>query len=211
LADGRYLLLAHRTSDEVTRYLLFTFDPATRHVAQLSVTSDLPDSRTCVLWTPVIDRERRVAYLLSQVTGANRVGLYRVTLDTGELTESIATTALDPAYSLSGAAVALLQDGRLLVTGGSEDGSNFAPVKRTLLLVPGAAGSVPSLLAEVGVGGMLTLSWKSAAGLFTVEASADLANWMPVEVASATVDALQVLNVNATETARFFRLRRAQP
>lgn len=208
LADGRFLLLAHRTKDDVTEYMLFTFDPVQKRFERMAVTPGLPDSKEYVLWTPVVDAARGHAHLLAQSTKASstEVSLLTVNVNSGALHQSAAPTVLDPAYSLAGAAIALLQDGRLFITGGSEDGSNFKPVRRTLFVTAGEAAPRANLvLGKTGSQG-INLTWTAPADAFVLETSTDLIQWAEVTGVTSSGER-HVLIVSTSESARFYRLR----
>lgn len=210
LADGKFLLLARRTRDGVTSYLLFTFNPATKTLERVPVTPDLPDSRTRWLWTPVVDSARGQAHILEQPSqsSAQEVSVSTLDLATGALVQSVAPTRLEPAYYLSGAALTLLQDGRLFITGGSQDGSNFNPVPHTLFLTPGRASASPTLHVRKSPQDVITLSWICAPAVWELESSSDLSDWLIVSSAPTTLGEQHEFTAPAGDTARFFRLRR---
>jgi hypothetical protein len=211
LADGRFLLLAHRTTDGVTEYTLFTFDPVQKRFERMAVSPGLPDSREYALWTPVVDAARGCAHLLAQSVKASttEVSLFTVNVNSGALHQSAGPTVLDPAYSLGGAAIALLQDGRLLITGGSEDGSNFKPVRRTLLLTAGEAAPQASLVLEKTGKPGINLTWTAPADTFVLETSTNLIEWAAAAGVTSSGER-HVLIVSTSESVRFYRLRVAQ-
>ncbi len=208
LADGRFLLLAHRTAGGVTEYTLFTFDPRNKRFERMSVTPNLPSGKDYALWIPVVDNARGRAHLLAQSATATptQVSLFSVDLESGAVHQSASPTALEPAYSLGGAAVTLLQDGRVFVTGGTEDGSNYKPVRRTLFVTPGDATSGPKLAVEKTGAATMKVSWTAPAGAFGVETSTNLVDWAPAPEATSTGD-LHSLAVSAADSARFYRLK----
>ena len=169
LTDGTYLYSAFRTSDGVTSYRLFTFDPASLEIAEF-VTDGLPDSQTFhLVEQPIVDVARGQAYLLAQVANSNPavVKLITIHLDNGTVQVSDAGHVFG--YSLYGTAITLLEDGRLFVSGGSADGSNFNPVNKTLYITPGSQPlTAPSLSAPeheaTDVSVNPTLSWQEVDG-----------------------------------------------
>jgi hypothetical protein len=156
-----------------------------------------------------VDAERGRAQL-AQVAGSGptEVRLLTVELATGQLSHSSESKVLEPAYHLSGAGITLLQDGRIFITGGSEDGSNFKPVRHTLLVTPGMLVTRPQLQVEKGTGAGITLSWNVAEGSFVIETSTNLLNWTPMTM-PAPEDGRIAFSVATDEAARFFRLRQA--
>jgi len=136
LADGRYLYLAHRVESGLVSYRLFTFDPQTLAINVISV-PQLPDSSTFTLWDhPVVDAARGVVHLLAQVAGSNPMEFRLLTINLASGNSVISETAHFPGYSLMGAAITLLGDGRLMVSGGSANGTNFQAVQTTFYITP---------------------------------------------------------------------------
>ncbi|MHB9008712.1 MAG: right-handed parallel beta-helix repeat-containing protein [Limisphaerales bacterium] len=209
LADGRSLFLAQRTEQSITRYRLFTVDPQSQSIAVLALTPDLPDSRAHSLWPPVVDAARGRAHLLAQVAGSNppQLRLFSVDLATGALTSSAQPYVLEPAYQLSGAGVTLLADGRLFVTGGSEDGSNFKPVRHTLLIAPPTTTTAPSLRVVRTATGAIQLVWSAGPGAFVVETSVNLSDWSVLPDTPIPVDGGLGITVSFDPAVRFFRLK----
>jgi hypothetical protein len=203
---------AHRES--VTHYRLWTFDPQTAAIAPLGITPALPDSQTHTLWAPVVDTARGRAHLLAQVAGSNppEIRLLSVELAAGTLTSSAQSHVLDPAYVLSGAGITLLADGRLFVTGGSADGSNFNPVRHTLLVTPAAAGAAaPSLEIDRPNGSEIEIVWAGQAGDYLVQESTNLIDWstvLPEPIQDG--DGLRI-TLPLNQSIRFFRLLPAAP
>jgi hypothetical protein len=158
LEDGRTLWLASKVTGSVDRYRLFTFDPATKAIDQFETVPELPDDATAVpLGHPVIDLPRGRAHWLAQVGGGGtspEVALYSVDLTSGALMRS--SNSVTFAYSLSGAGVNLLADGRLLVTGGSSDGSNNNPVSHTRLITLSEMFAIYTLRYQASVGGTVS-------------------------------------------------------
>lgn len=148
LADGRYLYLAQRTQQGVTSYQLFTFDPATLAIAPVAA-AGLPDSQSLFLLDqPVIDTALQRAYIVGQVAGSSPVEVKLVTVILHTSTVLVSSTGHTLDYHLSGAGITRLGDGRLLVSGGSADGSNFQPVDRTLYITPPAGQPPVSAVVE---------------------------------------------------------------
>lgn len=210
MADGRYLLMAYRAVGGATTYALFTFDPATKAIERFATQPPLPDSSVLALWGPVVDAARGRAILLGQVAGASQTELRvaTVSLASGGLSISANSHAPSPAYSLSGAGLSLLSDGRLFVTGGSEDGSNFRPVRRTLIIAPAdAAPAVQVQIAKAG-NGRVYLSWPAPSTGYVLERSAGLAAWNEVMDQPEEVEGRFRISWDAGGGVQFFRLRK---
>ncbi|MEW6363976.1 MAG: hypothetical protein AB1714_04990 [Acidobacteriota bacterium] len=141
MTDGRYLLIAHRTETGVLEFMLVTFDPAKKVFAALHTNPELPElAGGGFPWAPLLDNRENKAYLLgtSAVEGkTQKMSLYAVDLGTMTLTEE--TGQLVPSYYVASCAQSVVEDGRILVTGGTKDGSNFNPVANTFFAQPSSA------------------------------------------------------------------------
>jgi hypothetical protein len=213
LSDGRYLLLATRTREGNVRHLLFTFDPQTKTFAPFAVTPELPDGAQYSFWAPVVDNQRGRAHLLARATGSHPTDLCLFTVDlaTGALTKSDSTGNLRPAYYLYGAGVTLLQDGRLFISGGSEDGSNFKPVQETLIVTPVTSTAAQPKLSITAEGeNAVSLTWNPASGPVTVETSTDLVDWTVLSGADLSQGTIRV-PLSTTGSCCYFRLRQTTP
>ncbi|MBX3747452.1 MAG: right-handed parallel beta-helix repeat-containing protein [Verrucomicrobiae bacterium] len=213
MEDGRYLLLARRTEGGVTRHRLFTFDPAHATVVPVATEPGLPDSTEASLWPPVLDRGRGVAHLLAQVSGVagTSIRLLSVRLADWSWTDSIGTQPIEPAYVLSGVGIAMLSDGRLWVTGGSEDGSNFRPVAHTFFLTPRGVGpvGVPALRVTREGPGRVWIDWENAGGAYVLESSTDCERWTPVLADPVAAEGRMGVTVDTEGAVRVYRLRSA--
>ncbi len=142
MADGRYLWLASRLVNGVTSYRLFTFNPETRAIIAFATQPVLPDSTSAALFQVVVDQSRDKAHVVAQLppggTPFPDIAVYSVDLASGVLTRSSNSHSLD--YSLGGAGIVSLADGRLMITGGTTR-DNFTPVNRTLLITPPATST----------------------------------------------------------------------
>jgi hypothetical protein len=105
----------------------------------------------------------------------------------------------------------LLRDGRLFITGGSEDGTNFKPVRHTLLVAPGAPLTRPKLSVTIETGGVISVTWTTTPGSVVVETSTNLVDWA-VWPDTASVEGGRIsFTVSMSEKAVFFRLRQSSP
>jgi len=145
MADGRYLWLANRTENSVTSYRLFTFDPDTKEVKVFDTHTEIPNSTHYVqAFQPAVDKDRNRAHLMAVLPGGGntpRFKILSVELNSGVLTISSNSYPMD--YSPYGAGFTPLPDGRIFLTGGSADGSNFNPTNKTLLITPPEKGFLP--------------------------------------------------------------------
>ncbi len=135
--SGDYLMLAWRPVSGVYSFRLFTFDPVSKTTAPFATTPALPDNTTHAwMQQPVVDLARGTATIVAQLAGYSTSMLEIISIDlaSGLLVRS--SNAHDLGYHLSGASITLLQDGRLLMAGGSTTGSNFYPVANTLFITP---------------------------------------------------------------------------
>jgi hypothetical protein len=213
MADGRYLYLAYRDEGEVRYYTLLTFDPATRALAAFDVQPPLPTGDQYWLRQPVVDAARGVAHLLVQHAGSDPVELRVLTVELATRTwhETSGSLVLNPAYVLSGSVVNLMADGRLFLSGGSQDGTNFHPVPYTWVITPGSFLEILPVRIELAIAedGDLILSWPDTAGNAYLETSVNLKVWVGVEGNLERVHGYWMLKVNPLDAARFFRLRRS--
>jgi hypothetical protein len=172
LSNGEYLFSAFRTSNGVNSYRLFTFDPSSLEIAEF-ITTGLPDSQTfSLIEQPIVDVVRGRSYLLAQVANSNPAEVKLITIQLENGTVEISAAGHVFGYSLYGTAITLLEDGRLFVSGGSADGSNFNPVNKTLYITPGSQPlTAPSLSAPeheaTDVSVNPSLSWQEVDGADT--------------------------------------------
>jgi len=135
-ADGRYLFLATKAS---TPPQLYTVNPTTGTIAKVMTAGAL--SATISYYPPLVDTSGTSAYLLG-ITGTSGVvtyyNLFRVSPVTGALSD-LGSDSL--AWSTSGMSVCMRRNGSILLSGGSSsaNGSNFTPVVKTRVIIPGDA------------------------------------------------------------------------
>jgi len=150
MPDGRYLFIAWKNTGGVTSYRLFAFNPETKGNDVITTYPSLPDSRTATwFYQPVVDTVRNKAYILASLPPESDnkqiIALYVLDLNTFTLSRSSNSYKLQD-YYLGGSSTVLLNDGRLMVLGGTL-GDNFSPVSHTLFITPQTAQ--PSILYEI--------------------------------------------------------------
>jgi|WetSurMetagenome_2_1015567.scaffolds.fasta_scaffold00150_39 hypothetical protein len=145
LKDGRYLFFAVKG----TAYQLFTFDPSSKAFEKAG--APIIDT-TLSLTAPVVDSARGRAYVIGERWGDGgvqtapiQICCYVVNTLTWAVKAPTDRDTLPPSYFLSGAGFSMMNDGRILMTGGhSEIGynTNFSPNDSSRILVPDT--SMPS-------------------------------------------------------------------
>lgn len=176
LSDGRYLLIAWKSSGNITQYTLFTFDPNTKQFAKLNTTPALPDSSTVGLGTPIVNQAKSKAYLFSYVlpyASPIKVRLYTVDLAANMITTPSDSYTLPDSTYVASMGSTLLKDGRIFLTGGhSQTGynTNFSPIKNTFFAVPTEAAQPAGPAAPqnmrytIGNNNMITIQWDASTG-----------------------------------------------
>ncbi len=217
LADGRHVFLASRSASGVTRYALFTVDPATGQIGRLATQPDLPDTSVAGLFHPVPTPDGTRVLLPAVRVQTEPPAYFAMSLDVASGVLAVPDPASDvvPGYRLDGTAH-VTPDGRVLVAGGSENPDNFTAVARTSFLIP-AEAAAPLLVAATWVpdapgGPRLEISWPESEGELAVESVGELGavDWQVVPGASAVVDGRRVFGipVDAESGHRFYRARR---
>jgi hypothetical protein len=134
--DGRYIWLAGKAVNSVSYRRLLVFDPVTKEISHLETNPPLPNSTEIAGFYrhPVVDNARGRVHLIATIPGNPhpQVIVFSVDLYTGLLTQLENT--YDPGYYINGADVNLLNDGRLMLSGGNSNNNNFSPVRNTLLI-----------------------------------------------------------------------------
>lgn len=146
LADGKYLFLAYKMESSDYVFSLFTFDPATKEFEVYDMPV-LPNSTEAYFVTAIVDSVNSYIYLPAIVVNSNpvEVRLYAVNQVTKELLSPTNNYVLPSSYYLSSCGFNLLNDGRILVSGGhSQTGynTNFTPINNTFIITPNVPSSV---------------------------------------------------------------------
>jgi len=149
LQDGSYLFPAIRQVGTTTTYQtrLFTVNPTTQAIVPLVITPALPDGQRLpesISPQVIINKNHNRAYLLV-VVAASEIRLYTIDLNTLRRNQPGGSYVLPAGYYVPGAGSAMLQDGRLFFTGGTDDVSTSNPLTKTLFAHL-AGNAAPSLL-----------------------------------------------------------------
>lgn len=134
MSDGRYLLTALKNAGSGYEVMLVTFDPATKLFEALDTNPALPSwAQVAISIAPIVDKQKKKAYLLGTLPmtgGIQKQVLYTLDLTTMALVEETGQYSAD--YYTDFGGQSLLKDGRILMTGGTKDGSNFNPVANSI-------------------------------------------------------------------------------
>ena len=139
--DGNYILLAYQLISGNYYFTLFSVDPTLKTITKLTPKTELPSYTTHFFAAPVVDKNKNVVYLPATRTGADPVQLDIFVVDLADSTVLSSDTSFTfpAAYYLGGTGYILLDDGRILISGGhSETGynTNFSPINKTLFVTP---------------------------------------------------------------------------
>ncbi len=138
MPNGEYLWLGSHNEDNITEYILFTFNPVSKDIKQFVTEPPLPTSTRALFDNhPLIDYSRNKAYLVANVPERDTLStitVYSIDLDEGTLTVPENSYGIN--YYISSAGMVLLNDGRIFISGGSSDRTNFNPVNNTILITP---------------------------------------------------------------------------
>ena len=178
LPDGRYILYTFAIDNPLP--VIYTFDPATKQFARFNTSPDILLTDAPWIRSLLVDAARNKVYLLNGApaypfTTSTQIRLYTLDPATGALNSPTEFYDLGAGVPLAfmgvryADAATVLQDGRLMWTGGSPSAnpySNFDATNLTLLATPGAgppAGNLPPRAnagdgQTVAVGSTVTLN-----------------------------------------------------
>lgn len=133
--DGKYLLWAYKDNN----VSLVTFDPGSKTFSKLATSPSLPLLGEEYPMDILVDNKNNKVYILALKSGVTPdvLTVYIVDLIHNSLTKAFPSYTLPDDYHLSYSANVVLEDGRILMTGGfSETGynTNFTPVDKTLFI-----------------------------------------------------------------------------
>jgi len=139
--DGKYILIAYKYVSGNYYFTLFSVDPELKTISKLNSQTEFPDYSTHWLFAPIVDKNKNVVYIPATRTGSNPLQIDLIAFDMVDSTILIPDTpfTLPSAYYLTSAGYNLLDDGRILISGGhSEAGyyTNFTPINKTLFVTP---------------------------------------------------------------------------
>ena len=156
LRGGAYLFFA----DSGSAYQLFTFDPSSKVFAKVGAA--ITDT-TVSLTPPIVDTLRSRAYIIGEKWCAGGVDsapiqlcCYVVNTSTWAAKAPTGRDTLPPSYFISSPGFSMLNDGRILMSGGnSETGynTNFSPIDSTRILVPDTSAPTGIRFGRVSVQG----------------------------------------------------------
>ncbi len=139
LADGRYVYLASKDTAGITKFRLFTVNPATGAFALMSSLPDynLAAGDSIYFLRPIVDQARNVIYMLSgKAAAVKKYVLCIVNPASGKLT--IGAVENTPPYYYNQSSLTVMQNGRLFVAGGYVS-SNFDAVDSTAFINAGVS------------------------------------------------------------------------
>ncbi|MBN2425006.1 MAG: T9SS type A sorting domain-containing protein [Calditrichaceae bacterium] len=140
--DNNYLLMAYdNSSADSTCYTLFTVNTDDKTITKFNTKNKLANSKTHSFYAPVVDRINNVVYLPAIKAGIDptELDLFALNLSDSTVTMSDTTYTFPAAYYLTYSSFQLLNDGRILNSGGhSQTGynTNFSPIPNTLFIEP---------------------------------------------------------------------------
>ena len=135
MKDGKYLLWGHKD----TNASLIIFDPSTKTFSKFETDPALPQTTDQYIFDVLVDSKDNAAILLTLKLGSDPqiLSVYAVDLLSGKLVKMDGSYTLPNGYYLdSYSADILLNDNRVMITGGYSNRSNvnFSPVSKTLFI-----------------------------------------------------------------------------
>jgi hypothetical protein len=136
LPNGTYMLMATRGNN----YALVVFDPAAKAFTQFAVQPRMPSSNvdSVSLFPPIVSYDGTRVYILAQSngTGGAKLRLYQVAIASHTITQPTGFFSLPAGYYPGSSAMLQLPDGRIFMTGGTADNTNFSPLNGTYFITP---------------------------------------------------------------------------
>lgn len=136
MPNGTYMLMATRGNS----YALVVFDPAAKAFTQFAVQPGMPSSNvdSVSLFPPIVSYDGTKVYILalSNGTGGAKLRLYQVTIASHTITQPTGFFAMPAGYYPGSSAMLQIPDGRIFMTGGAADNTNFSPLKGTYFITP---------------------------------------------------------------------------
>ncbi len=139
--DGNYILIAYQLISGNYYFTLFSVDPSLKTISKIIPKTELPNYSTHFLAAPIVDKNKNVVYIPSTKTGADpiQMDLFALDLVDSTILSPDTTFTFPSAYYLGSAAFTLLDDGRILISGGhSETGynTNFSAINNSMFVTP---------------------------------------------------------------------------
>ena len=137
LSDGRYVYLASKDSAGVTKFRLFTVNPATAAVEVFNTTPSIPDYNPAAgdsisFNRPIVDASTGMIYMISgKASSIRKYVVCSVNAATGKLT--IGTAENTPNYYYDQGSMTMFPGGKIFVAGGNVS-SNFDAVDSTVFI-----------------------------------------------------------------------------
>lgn len=206
LSDGRYLLLAYRAVEGKVVYRLIVFDPVTRAFSKFNTTPDLPDSLSMNWWAPLLNASKTIAYLPGyRAADSQQLNVLKVDLATGSLALPEVPATMPQSYSFYGSTFSLVQEGQVMIIGGTS-GNNFGALPHTMLLTLDGPENAPTLsialYAGINLDGVVGASYR-------IECAPDAApnNWTVLTNLTLTSSPALFIDVSSTNAAhRLYRV-----
>ena len=141
LDNQNYIFMAYNNSTGDYYYTLFTIDPTLKTISRLNPKTELVNSQTHYFYAPVVDKNNAVVYLPAVDAGADpvKMDLFAFNLQDSTVFSPDTTFTFPSEYYLGVASFQLLDDSRILISGGhSQTGynTNFSPINNSLLITP---------------------------------------------------------------------------
>jgi len=195
MPDGKYAILVYNTANTLAR--LISIDPATSKIEEILTQKPIPlvdEANSSLTYgcarTLMIDQTRKLLHIIQQggTTSNIILRIVSINLQTG----SVNVSKMDGFdYSVSSSNLSMLQDGRILFTGGNKF-DNFTLSAKAFIISP----------ARYVETGLKNSSVNSVSAHWDAQAQAFLLNQ---EVASATLFNLTGRTILKTENSRLIR------
>lgn len=141
--NGKYVFLANKTTGSRVSFRIVTFDPDTKEFNILPTTPSLPDYQvstgelTYLISDLIVSNNKEMIYLPAGTgTTPYKAGMYAVDLTTSELIENTAFHTFGYYFTTGTQQILPGTDDKILICGGSINGTNFDPVDSAYIIKP---------------------------------------------------------------------------